>query len=402
MTIVIQRLLTSKILSDLAIYPGVVLLGPRQVGKTTLAQQQLAFDPGNSKYLDLERPSDLNKLTDAERYFMDNRDQTLIIDEIQRKPDLFPILRSEIDQDRRPGRFVLLGSSSDDLINLSTESLAGRVAFHELHPLCVQELPYQQHQTLWLVGGYPQSLLLAGRSEDSFTWVGNLVRSHIQRELSARLLNILPHEMELLLRLVSSINGQLVNYSELAKSAQVTLPTIKKYLYFMERAYLLRILQPYHANSKKRLVKSPKIYIRDSGITHYLSGHETHDSIEGDYHKGAAWEGHVIQQIFAMTKPDNAKYFYRTAAGAESDLLLLKGSKPFMTFEVKYSNSPKITRSTTSAINDLKCQYNYVVTPSSDRYFIRENLEVIGLQHLEQVLKEQNILINADLQVKDN
>lgn len=368
-------------------------MGPRQVGKTTLARHQLALDDEKSKYLDLERPSDLNKLTDPELFFATNRDYILVIDEVQRMPQLFPILRSEIDQDRRPGRFVLLGSSSDDIISMSTESLAGRVSYHELHPLCIQEVGLEEYYKLWLFGGYPMSYLLAENPEDSFSWLGNLVRSHIQRELSIRLLNVLPHEMELLLRLISSVNGQLVNYTDLARAAQVSVPTIKKYLHLLERAYLIRILQPWSTNSTKRLIKSPRIYIRDAGIANYLSGHETLDSIEGDYRKGFSWEGHVIQQIFSMTKPALGKYFYKTAAGAETDLLLVRGSQPVMTFEIKYSNSPKITKATTEAIRDLDSPHNYVVTPSADRYFIRENLEVIGLQDLQQVLADNHLLI---------
>jgi predicted AAA+ superfamily ATPase len=369
-------------------------LGPRQIGKTTLAQFQLSLDPATTKYLDLERPSDLNKLTDPERYFELNRDYTLIIDEIQRVPALFPILRGEIDRDRRPGRFVLLGSSSDDIILLSTESLAGRVAYHELHPLSIQEILPVDYQKIWLCGGYPQAFLHSEDPENSFSWLDNLVRSHIERELSTRLLNILPHEMEALLRLLVSINGQLINYAQLSKIAHLSVPTLKKNLHVLERAYMIRILRPYHQNTTKRLTKSPKIYLRDVGILNYLAGHDTLDSVESDYHKGFSWEGHVIQQIFCMSKPSLQKYFYKTVAGAEMDLVMVKGSKPVATFEIKYSNSPKSTRSTTESINDLDCPFNYIITPSADRYPLRENLEVIGLHHLQNVLSELDLLVS--------
>jgi len=394
---VIQRLLASKIRDDLTIFPGVIILGPRQVGKTTLAQTQLGLNESETRYLDLERPSDLTKLTDPERYFEANRDFTMVIDEVQGMPTLFPILRGEIDRDRRPGRFVLLGSSSDDIIQLSTESLAGRVIYHELHPICVQEVEVIDFPKLWLFGGYPPAFLLADQEDASFSWLGSLVRGHIQRELSVRLLNILPHEMEMLLRMIVSTNGQLVKYSQFANTAQISVPTLKKYLYFLERAYLIRILQPFTTNTTKRLVKSPKIYIRDIGIANYLSGHDSLDSIESDYHKGFNWEGHVIQQIFSMCKASCDKYFYRTSAGAEVDLVIVKGNKAVMTFEIKYSNSPKITRASSEAIRDLETQYNYVVTPSADRYPIRENLEVIGLQHLQIVLDEAALLLSPNV-----
>ncbi len=396
------RLLVSKILADLTFYPGIVVLGPRQVGKTTLVKDLLNLDPKSTIYLDLEKSSDMLKLTDAERFLELNDRQNIVIDEVQRYPQIFTTLRAEIDRNKRPGRFILLGSSSDDLIRLSTDALAGRVAYHELHPLCIQEIPHDAYDPLWLTGGYPIALktTLDGKPSLSQEWIANLVRSHIEREMATRALGIQSYQMELLLRLLSSINGQTINYSQLAKLNQVSIGTIKRYLNLLERAYLIRLLQPYFTNSKKRITKRPKMYIRDAGILHYLMGLESLEQIEGDYNKGFAWEGHVIQQIFTMIRPSIKKYFYRTNAGAEVDLVLLKGNKPFMAFEIKYSNSPRITKSSTNAFQDLQCTYNYVVTPTSDRYALRKSIEVISLKHIINIFREHDLLI-SNLSIKN-
>jgi hypothetical protein len=273
------------------------------VGKTTLAKTQLSFGEKGVVIVDLEKPSDPNKLSDAERFFETNKDKLLIIDEVQRGPDLFPIIRSAIDEHRKPSRFILLVSSSDEIILKSTESLAGRVAYHDLHPMSIAEIPLQGVYNLFIYGGYPVACIASSKPKQSMGWISNLVRSHIQRELGMKSLNISSQEMQRLLRILASINGQTINYSELSKLMQVSTQTVKKYINFLENAYLIRTILPYHVNNMKRLEKSPKIYMRDSGILSYLMQWETHDDLEGDYHKGFAWESYVLQQICAMLSP---------------------------------------------------------------------------------------------------
>lgn len=383
----IRRYLVDRVEQALQRYPAVVILGPRQVGKTTLAQYQLSASGKPRLYLDLERPSDLAKLSDAEFFLSRYSDHVVVIDEVQRMPELFPILRSLIDEHRQAGRFVLLGSASDALIRASSESLAGRVSYLELHPFSTAEVGADAAFDLWIRGGYPPAFL-ATNEEEAFEWPGDFVRTHVERELGATYLRATATELSLFLRMLVSVHGQLTNYSELAKSLQLSAPTVKNYVHFFEQAFLIRTLLPFHANVQKRLVKSPKLYFRDSGVLHYLRGITSLEQLEGDMLKGPSWEGFVIQQIMALLKPELLPFFYRTSAGAEVDLVLLKGNRPYVAFEIKYTNSPRATKETTEALKDLNCPHSFVVTPSAGRYELRPGLWVISLSDLLPVLKE--------------
>lgn len=231
----IQRYLSERVAAALGIYPAVAILGPRQVGKTTLALSQLHITGSKTSqpplYLDLERPSDLTKLTDAERFLSAQQDRLVIIDEVQRRPDLFPLLRSLIDAHRVPGRFLLLGSASEALVGLSSESLAGRVSYQELHPLVVPEVGVSNWEALWVRGGYPPAYP-SGSDEAGLDWVGNFVRTYLERELGASSLRVRAAELSQFLRLVSSVHGQLVNYSQLSQAVQLSMPTVKQYIQF--------------------------------------------------------------------------------------------------------------------------------------------------------------------------
>lgn len=391
-----QRFISDKIKDDLKHYPGVVILGPRQIGKTTLAKELLALD-AETLFIDLEKTSDLIRMSDPERFLIQNAHRTVVIGEVQRMPQLFPVMRVEIDRIRRPGRFILLGSSSDDLIKLSTDSLAGRVSYHELHPLNILET--SDAEGLWLSGGYPLAYTFYRDFglEKSREWIANLIKGHIERELGGRKLNIEPYKMELLVRMLAGINGQLLNYSQLAMLNQLTVPTIKKYIELLERAYLLNILRPFSNNTTKRLTRSPKLYLRDVGMLHQLLGNETLSEIESDYNKGFAWEAFVLQQVNSYIKSGVGKYFYRTQAGAEMDLVLTKGNQPIVSFEIKYSNSPRMTRSNTIAREDLNARYNYIVTPGTPRTNIVNNLDIISINDLYTVLQEHNLAIITEL-----
>lgn len=390
----VDRLLAVRINKALQQQPAVAILGPRQVGKTTLALRQIQPEGKERLYLDLERPSDALKLEDAEFFLDRHKDKLVIIDEVQRMPALFPVLRALIDMHRAPGRFVLLGSASDALIQMSSESLAGRISYLELHPFSLSELPAPDWPVLWVRGGYPLAYL-AQDDESAFEWTGDFVRTYIERELGVSSLRTTAPELALFLRILASAHGQLTNYSELAKVMQLSIPTIKRYIQFFEQAYLLRTLYPYHPNVQKRLVKSPKIYIRDSGLLHYLRGIQSLADLEGDMLRGASWEGFVIQQILSLIKPSVLPYFYRTGAGAEMDLVLVKGNRPFAAFEFKYSNSPKITKGATEALKDLNCPHQYVITPSSDLFEWRPGLWIAGISDVPNILRGLGLAITA-------
>ena len=382
----IQRLLAPQILSALEQYPAVAILGPWQVGKTTLALHQLQNEKPAPIYLDLERPSDWTRLSDPEYFLSNYKDQLVIIDEVQRMMTLFPILRALIDEQRTPGRFLLLGSASDLLISQSSESLAGRISYKELHPFSMAEIAPEEMNNLWVRGGFP-SAFLATDNDSAFDWIDNFVRTYIERELGVTKLRTSPMELALFLRVLSSVHGQLVNYAQLSQIMQLSLPTVKNYLQFFEHTFLLRTLQPYFPNVQKRLVKSPKLYIRDTGILHYLRGISSSMELEGDILKGPSWEGFCIQQVLSMVKPSVLPYFYRTSAGAEIDLLLLKGNKPVVAFEFKYSNSPQINKGNTEALKDLGNPPSFVVTPTASRASIRPGIEIISLHDLPDVLR---------------
>lgn len=362
---IIKRHLTGYVLERLSQTPIVALIGSRQVGKTTLAryiQDQIALD---SIYLDLESDADMNKLTDAERYLLERPDKLMLIDEVQRMPGLFPILRSVIDRNRSNGRFILLGSASPELMVQSAETLAGRISYIEVFPFNYLEVAgVAGWKTLWLRGGYPD-MLLAGTDEGSYANRTALIRTYLERELP--LLGLPGASVPLtrnLLRMLGHVHGNMLNYSDLSRSLGVSIQTVKNIIGYLEHAFLIRLLPPWHTNISKRLVKSPKVYISDSGIFHALSGIENEEELEGFHQKGASWEGFVIQQVISVLRPTMECYFYRTQDGAELDLLLVKGSKPVLGIEIKLTNAPKLNRGATVASDDLGGIPILVVTPS--------------------------------------
>lgn len=388
----IARYLADRVNRMLRQNPAVVLLGPRQVGKTTLALHQIGAVGKERLYLDLERPSDAIRLEDAEFFLSGQNDKLVVIDEVQRRPDLFPILRSLIDAHRVPGRFVLLGSASEELIAISSETLAGRVSYLELHPLSIAEIPAADWSGLWIRGGFPPAFLAAD-DEQAFEWISDFVRTYIERELGISSLRTSPVALSMFLRIVSSVHGQMINYSELARVLQISTPTVKNYLQFFEHAFILRTLYPYHANISKRLVKSPKIYVRDSGVLHYLRGIASRSDLEGDLLKGASWEGFAMQQILAMLRPSVLPYFYRTASGAEMDLVLVKGNRPYVAFEFKYGNSPRRTKGSAEAEKDLQCERVFIVTPSAPKYQVGPRVWVLGLADIPATLQELELAV---------
>lgn len=382
----IPRILEKKITHALDHFPVVGILGSRQVGKTTLAKQLKAKLSQPVIYLDLELPSDLNKLQDPELYLGRFTDSLVMIDEIQRMPELFPILRALVDQKRRPGRFLILGSASMDLIKRASETLAGRIIYHELTPFNLWEPgpAAEAVDDLWLKGGYPESYLAASR-ELSMTWRSAFIKTYLEQDIPQLGIHVPANQLRKFWTMLAHYHGQLWNASQISRSLGVSAPTVKQYLNILEETFIVRQLPPYFSNIKKRLTKSPKIYIRDSGILHALLMIGTLDDLQGHPLLGHSWEGFVIEQITGLLPENWEYYFYRTSAGAEIDLVLLPAGRNPIAVEIKYSSSPKVERGFWNAFEDLKCRRGYVVYPGKESYPIGKNVYTLPLEEVEKI-----------------
>ncbi|KFZ44540.1 ATPase, partial [Smithella sp. D17] len=312
----IKRKIKGIILKSLKTYPVVGILGSRQVGKTTLAKAIKEMVRTDAIYLDLELPSDLNKLQDAELYLRQFEKSLVIIDEIQRMPSLYPLLRALVDQNRIGGRFLILGSASPELIRHSSESLAGRIIYHELTPLNLFETDAGKLKNLLLRGGYPNSYL-AKNDDESFIWRESYIKTYLERDIPQLEIHIPAMQLRRFWTMLAHSHGQLWNASKIAGSLGISAPTVRRYLDILESTFIVRQLQPYHNNTKKRLIKSPKVYIRDSGLNHALLRIKTLDDLTGHPSVGASWEGFVIEQIVSLLPENSQYYFYRSNAGAE-------------------------------------------------------------------------------------
>lgn len=386
----IPRFIETELKELLTEFPAVAIVGPRQVGKTSLVKfiQQSAIDR-DIEYLDLENPRDEIKLTDPVLFFENNQDKCIILDEIQRRRDLFPILRSMIDQHRKPARFILLGSASPELIRDSSESLAGRIFYKELTPFHLSELGADfDEKKLLIRGGFPNSLL-AKSDKVSWLWRESFIQTYIEKDLPMLGLPVSPSESRRLLRMLAHVNGQLLNYTTLAKSMGVSSPTIKKYIHFFEHAFLINLIEPYTSNISKRLVKSPKLYLRDTGILNYLLGINDYNDLLANPNAGNIWEAFVIQQIKAILPYNVSLNFYRTNHGAEIDLILSYANNKKIGIEIKLSASPSLSRGNHEVLNDLNLDKLFVVIPTNDNYFLKKNIEVISLKTLLNHLKEK-------------
>jgi uncharacterized protein len=376
----IARFVTDDILDSLAHFPVAGIIGPRQVGKTTLAKTLVGKLPRPSHYLDLELTSDINRLQNAQLYLQARADECVIIDEIQLMPHLFPLLRALIDQNRVPARFLILGSASPSLIRQSSETLAGRIAYTELAPLSLSEIQKTgiKPDKHWFFGGFPEALLAQSEAV-AIKWLDNFLSTFLEKDLRALNYDISTQTLSKLYRMIAHIHGQILNVNQLSQSLGVSNPTVSKYLDLIEGGFLIRRLEPYYVNISKRLVKSPKIYFRDTGILHQLLSIPNFDALQGHASIGASWEGYVIEQIYRAVKGRWQFYYYRTHAGAEVDLVLVSPSGKITCIEIKYSLSPKLTKGFYQSIEDLKPHCQYVITPTGSPYPLAENLKVCGL-----------------------
>jgi hypothetical protein len=376
----ITRRISAEIHDSLSFFPVVTIIGPRQVGKTTLAKSIMDETGKQAIYLDLELQSDLTKLEDAELFLSYQTGKLVVIDEVQNKKELYPLLRALVDKTGVPGQFLLLGSASPELIRHSSESLAGRVAYHQLFPFDLTEIPESVTQNeLWMKGGFPKSLFAPGK-DLSQRWMENFVSTYLNRDLLQLGLSASPTTIRNLWSMMAYLNGQLFNATNLANSLDVTTPTVKRYIDFLEEAFLLKSLHPFSWNMKKRLVKTPKVYLTDTGILHYLTGITDFNSLTGNPIIGSSWEAFVVNQLLALKKSQIELYFYRTHQGTEVDLVFTKGLTVVATAEIKYSNSPQLTKGNYLAFADLNAPINYVITPSSDDYIFKERIRVCSLR----------------------
>ena len=383
----IPRRLSRNILRHLREFPAVALLGPRQVGKTTLARALAAqvSDDVEPEYLDLENPAHLGKLDDAPGYLRSRADRLVIIDEIQRAPGLFQTLRGVIDErafaGHATGHFLLLGSASIDLLRQSSETLAGRIAYLELGPLDACEVGPDRDDNLWVRGGFPRSLLAAS-NEASASWRENFIRTYLERDVPQLGPRVPAETLRRFWTMLAHRQGALFNAAELARSLAVDGKTVARYLDLMVDLLLVRRLPPFHVNVGKRLVKSPKTYVRDSGLVHALLRLDTLEDVLGHPIAGASWEGHVVETLLRAAPPRTQASFYRTAAGAEVDLVLALPGARLWAVEVKYGLAPNLEKGFHAALEDLRPERAFVVYSGVERYPKDRNIEVIGLREL--------------------
>ena len=370
-------------------FPAVAVLGPRQVGKTTLAQRVGQMQP--SVYLDLEYPPDRERLADAALYLPRHEDKLVILDEVHRIPDLFQTLRSLIDQGRRKGidagRFLLLGSASFEMLRQTGESLAGRIAYEDLNPFDVQEVDSDPTERLWTRGGFPDSYL-AESDENSAIWRQNFIRTYVERDVPQLGPRVPSETLRRFWVMLAHAQGGQLNASNLARGLGVNGKTVARYLDVLVDLLLVRRLPPYHANVGKRLVKSPKIYIRDSGIVHSLLGLDDWEGVLGHPVCGASWEGFVIENLLGALPSRVPAFYYRTAAGAEIDLVLQVDDVELWVVEIKRGTAPKLERGFHHARNDLNPSRCFVVYSGDERFALADGVETIGLKDLCRLISE--------------
>ena len=371
----------------LAKFPAVVLIGPRQVGKTTLAREFLSQDTGI--YLDLESPRDQRKISRPEEYLGKHVGELVILDEIQHLPKLFAPLRGLIDEGRRVGRphgqYLLLGSGSLEVIQQSSETLAGRIAYLELFPLDLLEVGETHQDRLWLRGGFPNSFL-SKSDEDSSEQRDFLIRSYLEREIPRFGGRTSPAELRRLWTMLAHSQGGVVNTAALSRNLDLDVRTVKSYLTLLEDLLLVRLLEPWFKNTGKRLIKSPKAYIRDSGIVHELLGITGLEYLLGHPVVGGSWEGFVIENLLAVAPPRTEAYFYRTSAGAEIDLVLKFRDQTVWTIEIKRGLSPNLSKGFYHALDDLSPDKAFVVYGGDDQFNIGKGIEMISLASLQKEL----------------
>lgn len=395
----IARKILPKVEDALARQAAVALIGPRQVGKTTLALE--IGKKQDALYLDLENSNDRNRLANPVLFFEKFEDRLIILDEIHRTPDLFETLRGVIDSGRRKGkkkgRFLILGSASIDLLRQSGETLAGRISYIDMLPLSVLEIENtrNEREKLWLRGGFPDSYLATSDTE-SLLLRRDFIRTYLERDVPMFGPRIPATTLERMWTMIAHRQGSMLKASDLAKSLEVSAQSITRYIDLLCDLLLVRRLQPFHTNIGKRLVKSPKVYVRDSGLLHALLNIENHEQLAGHPVVGMSWEGFVLENIMAALPWRSIPFFYRTSAGAEIDLVIEHADGTWWAIEIKRGLSAKAEKGFHIACEDLKPARSFIVHAGDDTYPISKNIEAIGLYQLIEVLKEKGKTASND------
>lgn len=359
----------------------VLLLGPRQCGKTTLARQFVPSDSLN--YFDLEDPSSLARLNEP-MTALRNLKGIVVIDEIQRRPELFPVLRVLADRQPLTARFLILGSASGVLLRQSSESLAGRQETICIGGLTLNDVGIKRHEQHWLRGGFPLSFLSKNES-DSLAWRKNFIQTFLERDIPQLGIGIAAPALLRFWSMLAHYSGQIWNAAEPARSLGISETSVRRYLDVLEGVFVVRQLKPWHENLKKRQVKSPKIYVRDSGLLHHMLGVRTMSDLLLNPKCGASWEGYIVEEALALAEPDET-FFWATHSGAELDMFLMKGNKR-IGIEIKRADAPALTPSMRTAMNDLGLHKLFVIYPGSKRYSLGPNIEVIPVAGLPDVLQ---------------
>jgi uncharacterized protein len=377
----IERATIAILKRALKSFPSVAILGARQVGKTTLAKELTGKLKRSITYLDLERPSTLAAITrEPEEFFATYMNHCVIIDEIQRMPSLFPLLRSLIDENRKPARFIITGSASPELLKGASESLAGRVMYCQLNPIGLHELPESiTIKTHWLRGGFPVPLTIKSNAL-RIDWMDSFITTYIERDLpflfDVRFSTV---TMRKLWQMLARTHGNILNAENLGNSLDITGTTLKRYIEFLEGAFIIHRLPPFFINVRKRLVKAPKVYINDSGILHFLLNIHSDKDLLNHPSIGASWEGYVVSQILYAKESRLDAFYYRTHAGAECDLVLARGEEVKAAIEIKYSKSTNISKGFYHSVKDLKSKSNFIITPFVTDYLSKEGVHRVSL-----------------------
>jgi predicted AAA+ superfamily ATPase len=382
-TKLISRLALKRITAAFQVNPIVALTGPRQCGKSTLAKEYAAehFSPAKTHFFDLENPRDLARLANP-MLALEDLTGLIVIDEIQRKPDLFPYLRTLVDLKQRKLHILILGSASRDLIKQSSETLAGRISYLELTPFTLQEV--DNLKKLHLQGGFPLSYLSKNQSI-SYEWRNQYIATFLERDLYEFGFKISAQTMRRFWMMLTHYHGQLLNYSELSRAFGVSDMTVRHYLEILTHTYMIRLLHPWHENISKRQVKAPKLYMRDSGILHALLGIDSENALQTHPKIGASWEGFALEQLIATLNLRSEEcFFWSTHGHAELDLLTFQKGKR-IGYEIKYADAPQITKSMHIAIEDLALDHLYIITPKGMTYKLHSKITCTTLAQRSEI-----------------
>lgn len=387
----IERELMLLLQKRLYQFDSVALLGPRQVGKTTLAREIVEAAGNDAKYLDLERPADRRLLDDPEAYFSEHDTKLIVLDEIQRAPEIFRVLRGQIDERRRMsgagGKFLLLGSAAMDLLRQSSESLAGRISYIELGPLNAREVGADQLDQLWIQGGFPPAFLRSD-AEASLIWRNDFIQTYLERDLTQFGFNVESESIDRFWRMLANDQGEQFNAERYGRSLGLSGHTVARYLDMLEKLLLIRVLKPWSANIGKRLVKSPRHYVRDSGLLHALLDLRSAEDVRRHPVAGKSWEGFVIENLVQASRGRGRPYFYRSSGGAEADLLIEFAPGHIWAFEIKLSSAPTLDRGFHNAADDVGAARRILVHKGLERFPMRGQVEAMPLiEAMDEVTK---------------